>query len=253
MSSPERRLATVALVVGDYDEAVRWYVEKLGFALAEDIDLGGGKRWVTLDPGNGGARLLLARARDRRHASATRPAAASFCSWRPTTLLVTMPRCFRRASPSRKNLATKATARSRCSPTFSAISGISSSRNDRLPSLAGLPSAIARSQQKPGCFLQTASLYRDFCARPSSSGQDTALSRREQGFDSPWAYQSFQTLAKRDGKPIKMGQLSRPSGRNRLFFDGWCSPTTADYAARRWARWKPERDRRGSTAVATPW
>ena len=69
MSSPERRLATVALVVRDYDEAVRWYVEKLGFALAEDIDLGGGKRWVTLDPGNGGARLLLARAEGERQAS----------------------------------------------------------------------------------------------------------------------------------------------------------------------------------------
>ena len=69
MSGPQRRLATVALVVGDYDEAVRWYVEKLGFALAEDIDLGGGKRWVTLDPGNGGARLLLARAEGERQAS----------------------------------------------------------------------------------------------------------------------------------------------------------------------------------------
>ena len=69
MSSAERRIATVALVVGDYDEAVLWYVEKLGFALAEDIDLGGGKRWVTLDPGNGGARLLLARAEGERQAS----------------------------------------------------------------------------------------------------------------------------------------------------------------------------------------
>ena len=69
MSGPQRRLATVALVVRDYDEAVRWYVEKLGFALAEDIDLGGGKRWVTLDPGNGGARLLLARAEGERQAS----------------------------------------------------------------------------------------------------------------------------------------------------------------------------------------
>jgi catechol 2,3-dioxygenase-like lactoylglutathione lyase family enzyme len=43
-----RRLATVALVVGDYDEAVRWYTEKLGFAHAEDADLGGGKRRVFL-------------------------------------------------------------------------------------------------------------------------------------------------------------------------------------------------------------
>ena len=69
MSSPERRLATVALVVGGYDDAVRWYTEKLGFALADDVDLGGGKRWVTIDPGNGGARLLLARAEGERQAS----------------------------------------------------------------------------------------------------------------------------------------------------------------------------------------
>ena len=57
-----RRIATVALVVGDYDEAIRWYTDKLGFALAENADLGGGKRWVTLEPGDGGARLLLAKA-----------------------------------------------------------------------------------------------------------------------------------------------------------------------------------------------
>ena len=57
-----RRLATVALVVGDYDEAIAWYTEKLGLALAEDADLGGGKRWVTLSTGTSGARLLLAKA-----------------------------------------------------------------------------------------------------------------------------------------------------------------------------------------------
>ena len=66
---PGRRIATVALVVGDYDEAIRWYSEKLGFALAEDVDLGGGKRWVTVEPGNGGARLLLAKADGERQAS----------------------------------------------------------------------------------------------------------------------------------------------------------------------------------------
>lgn len=58
-----RRVATVAVVVSDYDEAVAWYVEKLGFALAEDVDLGGGKRWVVVaPPGSTGASLLLARA-----------------------------------------------------------------------------------------------------------------------------------------------------------------------------------------------
>ncbi|MBZ9998371.1 VOC family protein [Mesorhizobium sp. BH1-1-4] len=60
-----RRVATVALVVADYDDAISWYVGRLGFALLEDVDLGGGKRWVTVAPANGqGARLLLAEASD---------------------------------------------------------------------------------------------------------------------------------------------------------------------------------------------
>jgi catechol 2,3-dioxygenase-like lactoylglutathione lyase family enzyme len=63
----KRRLATVALVVRDYDEATAWYCGKLGFALTEDVDLGGGKRWVTLSPGaSGGAQLLLAKADGER-------------------------------------------------------------------------------------------------------------------------------------------------------------------------------------------
>ncbi|TPI09912.1 VOC family protein [Mesorhizobium sp. B4-1-1] len=57
----ERR--SVALVVGNYDEAVAWYVERLGFMLIENVNLGGGKRWVIVAPAKGqGARLLLAEA-----------------------------------------------------------------------------------------------------------------------------------------------------------------------------------------------
>ncbi|MER9344469.1 VOC family protein [Mesorhizobium sp. M0601] len=66
-----RSIATVALVVANYDEAISWYVDRLGFVLAEDVDLGGGKRWVTITPRNGqGARLLLAEASGdaQRHA-----------------------------------------------------------------------------------------------------------------------------------------------------------------------------------------
>ena len=58
-----RKIATVALVVADYDEAIAWYTQKLGFRLVQDVDLGGGKRWVTVGPaGSAGAQLLLARA-----------------------------------------------------------------------------------------------------------------------------------------------------------------------------------------------
>jgi len=58
-------LALVTLVVRDYDEAIAFYVGKLGFTLVEDTHLGGGKRWVRVrPPGSRGAALLLARASD---------------------------------------------------------------------------------------------------------------------------------------------------------------------------------------------
>ncbi|AZO52675.1 MULTISPECIES: VOC family protein [unclassified Mesorhizobium] len=63
--SEHRRVATVALVVADYDQAIAWYVGRLGFLLLEDVDLGDGKRWVIVAPAKGqGARLLLAEASD---------------------------------------------------------------------------------------------------------------------------------------------------------------------------------------------
>ena len=55
----------VALLVGDYDEAIGFYVGKLGFDLIEDNDQGGGKRWVVVSPpGAKETRLLLAKAAD---------------------------------------------------------------------------------------------------------------------------------------------------------------------------------------------
>lgn len=47
----------------DYDAAIDFYVNKLGFTLVEDTDLGAGKRWVRVRPaGAEGAGVLLARA-----------------------------------------------------------------------------------------------------------------------------------------------------------------------------------------------
>lgn len=60
-ASGKRRLATITLVVADYDEALAWYTDRLGFAVDSDIDLGGGKRWLTIAAGSG-SRLLLAKA-----------------------------------------------------------------------------------------------------------------------------------------------------------------------------------------------
>ncbi|MEU4152708.1 MULTISPECIES: VOC family protein [unclassified Streptomyces] len=61
-----RRVALVTLVVDDYDEAIRFYTEALGFRLAEDEPRPDGARWVVVVPGEGndGTGLLLARAKD---------------------------------------------------------------------------------------------------------------------------------------------------------------------------------------------
>ena len=56
------RLAAVSLLIKDYDEAIAFYVGKLGFTLSEDADMGGGKRWVTVRPKGGDTVLLLAKA-----------------------------------------------------------------------------------------------------------------------------------------------------------------------------------------------
>ncbi|MDQ3715047.1 MAG: VOC family protein [Actinomycetota bacterium] len=58
-----RRLAAVALVVRDYDEALAYYCGVLGFELVEDTEVGAGKRWVLVTPSaQVGSRLLLAQA-----------------------------------------------------------------------------------------------------------------------------------------------------------------------------------------------
>lgn len=57
-----RSIATVALVVREYDESVRFFTTALGFVVVEDSPLAPGKRWVVVRPPGGGTALLLARA-----------------------------------------------------------------------------------------------------------------------------------------------------------------------------------------------
>jgi catechol 2,3-dioxygenase-like lactoylglutathione lyase family enzyme len=58
-----QRLMHIALVVADYDEAIHWYTQKLGFKLIEDTKLSEVKRWVLIQaPGEGSCQLLLAKA-----------------------------------------------------------------------------------------------------------------------------------------------------------------------------------------------
>jgi catechol 2,3-dioxygenase-like lactoylglutathione lyase family enzyme len=44
------RLTQLAIIVRDYDEAIAFYVNVLGFTLIEDTNRGGGKRWVRVHP-----------------------------------------------------------------------------------------------------------------------------------------------------------------------------------------------------------
>src|SRR5438874_8724379 len=60
------RLELVALVVRDYDAAIRFFVDVLQFELVEDTPSltndGRAKRWVVIQPGGGQTGILLARA-----------------------------------------------------------------------------------------------------------------------------------------------------------------------------------------------
>jgi catechol 2,3-dioxygenase-like lactoylglutathione lyase family enzyme len=56
-------LAHVTLLVREYDEAITFFTEKLGFELVEDSPQPDGKRWVLVQPnGPPGTSLLLAQA-----------------------------------------------------------------------------------------------------------------------------------------------------------------------------------------------
>jgi catechol 2,3-dioxygenase-like lactoylglutathione lyase family enzyme len=67
----KQRIALVAIVVADYDEAIAWYTQKLGFVLVEDTPMTPGKRWVVVKPaGDAGTALLLAKAANEQQKEA---------------------------------------------------------------------------------------------------------------------------------------------------------------------------------------
>jgi catechol 2,3-dioxygenase-like lactoylglutathione lyase family enzyme len=58
-------IAQIAIVVKDYDEAIEFYTQKLGFTLLEDTALSPEKRWVVVSPtgaNNNSCKILLAKA-----------------------------------------------------------------------------------------------------------------------------------------------------------------------------------------------
>lgn len=55
-------IGAIALVVHEYDEAIHFFTQRLGFEVVEDTALSLGKRWVTVRPPGGGTALVLAKA-----------------------------------------------------------------------------------------------------------------------------------------------------------------------------------------------
>lgn len=70
-----QNLSAVTYLVRDYDEAISWFVQTLGFVLVEDVRLSGAKRWVKVAAGEGGTTLLLAKADTAAQAAAIGKAA----------------------------------------------------------------------------------------------------------------------------------------------------------------------------------
>lgn len=61
--SMNQKVVHVAIVVKDYDEAIAFYTQKLGFELVTDEKLTETKRWVLVKPkGQGSCAILLAKA-----------------------------------------------------------------------------------------------------------------------------------------------------------------------------------------------
>nr|WTB11958.1 VOC family protein [Streptomyces antimycoticus]WTB12176.1 VOC family protein [Streptomyces antimycoticus] len=69
-------LGLMTVVVRDYDEAIAFYVDVLGFRLLEDTRIDDGKRWVVVaPPGAQESAVLLARAATRAGAPTGPPKA----------------------------------------------------------------------------------------------------------------------------------------------------------------------------------
>ena len=66
---PTRAIAHIAIVVRDYDEAIAFYTDMLGFELVQDTRLSAEKRWVLVAPPGSGTSLLLARAANAEQTS----------------------------------------------------------------------------------------------------------------------------------------------------------------------------------------
>jgi catechol 2,3-dioxygenase-like lactoylglutathione lyase family enzyme len=58
----KQQLGQISLLVRDYDEAIAYYTQTLGFELLEDTRMSETKRWVRVSPPGSSCHLLLAKA-----------------------------------------------------------------------------------------------------------------------------------------------------------------------------------------------
>lgn len=80
-----QNLSAITYLVRDYDEAVAWFAEALGFEIEEDTPLGDGKRWVRVSTGRAGCSLLLAKATTEEQLAAVGRAAGGRVAFFLTT------------------------------------------------------------------------------------------------------------------------------------------------------------------------
>ena len=90
-----KTLRLFSLLVRDYEEAIRFYTDKLGFTVSEDVTFGE-DRWVVLglrDSGEPGLALTLARTEERPGRSASRQAVSRCSPWASTTVSANTAAC----------------------------------------------------------------------------------------------------------------------------------------------------------------
>ncbi len=87
MRTQKRCMGYIAIVIDDYDKAIDYYTNKLGFTLVEDTPQPG-KRWVVVTPNpESDCNLLLARASNEKQEAfiGNQCGEGYFCSCKLTT------------------------------------------------------------------------------------------------------------------------------------------------------------------------
>lgn len=66
----QQNIGLISLLISDYDDAITFYTQKIGFDLLEDTKIDEAKRWVVVAPKESkGCRILLAKAANKKQVS----------------------------------------------------------------------------------------------------------------------------------------------------------------------------------------